>query len=621
MRAYVLVVAICALLGIAAVADSWAGVTERVSVAADGTEANGESLFASVSADGRFVVFSSQASNLVPRDRNDAWDVFLRDRLLGTTEMVDVSPGGKPGDLGAWGAFISADGRYIVFDSESTNLVPGDNNGLPDVFVRDRISGSTEFASFGAGGELGNGSSHSAGISADGRYVVFRSYATNLIPDDTNGVADIFVRDRLTNSTQRVSVSSAGEQADGSSDDWDFPVISGDGRFVAFGSWAHNLVPGVSNPGRHVYVRDRVNQTTECVDLSSEGELINAISTDPKISADGRYVAFASDAPNLVSDDTNGQHDIFVRDRQMGATERVSLGNSGQQATDRPDSTYPSISADGRFVAFSSHTPDFASDDTMVYVDCFVRDRLTGRTQCVSRSTPGDLGDMDADYPSLSVDGRYVVFTSYADDLVEDDGNGMGDIFLRDRLTFPDISLDQWAFYDVEAAANGTVITGDPDGLYHPGDPVTRAQMAVFISRCLAGEDSLVPTGPSVAFFSDVPTDHWAFRYVEYAHANGIVIGYQDGYHPDDVVDRAQVAVFVARAIVEPTGDKGLADYTPPATPSFADVPVTYWAYRHIEYLREQGIVRGYGDGYRPAVSVSRDQMAVYVNRAFDLPM
>jgi len=184
---------------------------------------------------------------------------------------------------------------------------------------------------------------------------------------------------------------------------------------------------------------------------------------------------------------------------------------------------------------------------------------------------------------------------------------------------FPDVGPWSWAYEATEAAAAAGIVGGYADGLYHPNFSITRDQMAVYISRALAGGDAEVPTGPATATFPDVPTDHWAFEYVEYAYANSIVGGYGDGYHPSDLVDRGQMAVFIARCMVTPHGDEGLAGYTPPATPTFPDVPADYWSYLWIEYLYEQGIVGGYSDGYHPAETVNRAQMAVYVQRAFGL--
>jgi hypothetical protein len=199
------------------------------------------------------------------------------------------------------------------------------------------------------------------------------------------------------------------------------------------------------------------------------------------------------------------------------------------------------------------------------------------------------------------------------------------------RLTQPAVFYDvpwyHWAFAQVGACYRANIVQGYPDGTYRPTQPVDRGQMAIYISRGLVAPsgDAAIPPGPPEATFSDVPTDHWAFKWVEYAVAQNIVGGYGDGtYRPTNPVDRGQMAVFVARSIVTPHGDEGLVGYAPPETPTFSDVATDHWAYKYIEYIAQDSVAvsQGYGDGtYRPAVTVTRDQMAVYVQRAFNLPM
>jgi len=186
---------------------------------------------------------------------------------------------------------------------------------------------------------------------------------------------------------------------------------------------------------------------------------------------------------------------------------------------------------------------------------------------------------------------------------------------------FPDVPGDFWACDEIIACVYAGIVEGYPDGGYHPAAPVTRDQMAVYISRALAGGDANVPTGPATATFPDVPTEHWAFQYVEYCKSLGIVQGYWDGYHPDEAVDRAQMAVFVARSTCDPIGEDGLNSYVAPSSATFPDVPTDFWAYKHVEYIAAEGVTQGYPDGfYHPEYVCTRDQMAVYVQRAFDLP-
>ncbi len=188
---------------------------------------------------------------------------------------------------------------------------------------------------------------------------------------------------------------------------------------------------------------------------------------------------------------------------------------------------------------------------------------------------------------------------------------------------FPDVPKGHWAYCAVSTCAQAGLVEGFPGGNYQPSLAVTRDQMAVYIARALAGGDDHVPSGPAAATFGDVDQEHWAYNYVEYCAANGIVQGYWgETYHPDEVVTRDQMAVYVSRAIATPTGEAGLTGYTGPDTPSFTDVGADHWAYRYIEYAKEHGVVQGYWDGrYQPALPVTRDQMAMYIARAFHLPM
>jgi Tol biopolymer transport system component len=298
-------------------------ITTRVPVDRSGQQANGNSLLPAISADGRFVAFPSFATNLVARDRNGAFDVFVRDRVAQVTRRVSVGAGGQEGYRGSRDPAISADGRFVAFDSYAWNFVAGDTNGNQDVFVRDRKAQVTRRVSVGTGGQQANRRSYCMAISASGRFVLFASNATNLVAGDTNGSYDVFVRDRKAQVTRRVSVGAGGQQANDFSFD---SAISTDGRFVVFESAASNLVAGDSNGVDDVFVRDRVAQLTRRVSVGSGGQQANGLSNQVAISAGGRFVAFVSEASNLVAGDTNGLADVFVRDRVAQVTRRVSVG-------------------------------------------------------------------------------------------------------------------------------------------------------------------------------------------------------------------------------------------------------------------------------------------------------
>jgi Tol biopolymer transport system component len=405
-----------------------AQLTERVSLGSGGLQGNADSYAGPLSADGRFVAFASYADNLVAGDTNGVIDAFVRDRLSGATERVSVASAGGQADGCSDIPSISADGRYVAFFSHATNLVTGDTNGVSDVFVRDRRSRTTERVSVATGGAQANSDSYSCCISADGRFVAFSSNATNLVAGDTNMASDVFVRDRLNGTTERVSVDSAGAQADGGAA---VTSISADGRFVAFYSSATNLVAGDTNGVDDVFVRDRQLGTTERVSVSSAGAQGNDYSLACSISADGRLVAFESYATNLVAGDTNVSEDMFVHDRQTGLTERVSVSTGGAQGSST--SAPGQISASGRYVVFESVANNLVAGDTNHLADIFVRDRQLGSTVRVSVDSGGAQGNADSEWPSISSDGRFVTFTSSATNFVAGDTNGALDAFLRDR--------------------------------------------------------------------------------------------------------------------------------------------------------------------------------------------
>ena len=316
---------------VTASAPQWPGQTVRASVSTTGVSGNGGSLRPSISADGRYVAFESQASNL--GGGGGAAHVFVRDRLTNVTTRVSGPRVGAPGAGGnSTRPSISADGRYVAFHSFASNLVLGDTNSAADVFVRDRVTEETTRVSVASGGTQVSGASSLPSISADGRLVVFESVAANVVANDTNNGSDIFVHDRMTGETTRVSVSSEGTQANGSSGTGNSPSsISADGRYVAFRSAATNLVSGDTNNAGDIFVHDRVTGETKRASVSSVGLPGNFGSADPSISADGRYVLFRSQASNLVAGDANGTWDAFVHDRITRETTLVSVSSEGVQ--------------------------------------------------------------------------------------------------------------------------------------------------------------------------------------------------------------------------------------------------------------------------------------------------
>lgn len=407
---------------------------EIVSISSTRGQGNDTSSAPSISADGRFVVFSSGASNLVPNDTNGFADIFIHDRETGGTERVSVDSAGNEADNSSDSGMISANGQFVGFHSRASNLVPGDTNAEIDVFIQHRETGRIERVSVGSDGKQGNGFSLFASLSANGRFVAFHSNASNLVPEDTNNEVDIFVHDRETGRTERVSVDNQGNQSDAGSA---FPSISANGRFVAFLSMASNLVADDSNGIHDIFVHDREGRSTERVSLDSEGNqghsgiLIGSI--NGMISADGRFVVFDSEATNLVAGDTNGAVDIFIHDRETGETERISVGDGGFVGN-----RDPSISRDGRYVVFqslaSTYDPStFDPNENTLIADIFVHDRKTSKVKRVNLSPDGEQGNDSSFSPSISSDGQLVVFWSKASNLVEGDvtsGDEGGDVFV-----------------------------------------------------------------------------------------------------------------------------------------------------------------------------------------------
>ena len=293
-------------------------------------------------------------------------DIFLRDVQAGTTVLVSVNSSGTVGNNDSFAPSISADGRFIVFQSSASNLVAGDNNGAFDIFMRDMQSGTTTLVSTSSNGTQGTANSLHPSSSSDGRYVAFASTATTLVSGDTNGQSDIFVHDIQTGATTRVSVDSSGTQGNGSSD---FPSISSGGLFVSFESTASNLIAGDNNGASDVFRRDVSAGITSLVSENRGGTIGNGGSSESSISSDGRFIAFLSLANNLVAGDGNSKADIFVRDTQTGLTSLVSVKADGTQGDN--DCAETAMSSDGNVVTFWSTADNLVSGDSNQRVDVF----------------------------------------------------------------------------------------------------------------------------------------------------------------------------------------------------------------------------------------------------------
>ena len=524
------------------------GRTRIVSRAAPGVQADNHSGWAGqtdVSRDGRWVVFNSMATNLTGAGGNGRQAVYARDMDTGDVRLLSVTPAGSPGNGDSWESGLIGENLTVVFPSLAADLVPGDANDAPDVFVSDALAPrpatllatllawvasagvdylgdledrdandpaerwvednlgfrgrlSPEGASVRPdGGFTGQGQVYQVGgVSPDGRYVVFAGDPKDMLPGVVSHVMNVLLRDRFTGTTAALSTTPSGEL--GSSGVSYFPAMSGDGTVVAFVSYAGDLVPGDTNGRSEVFVRDLSSGATERVVRALGGGEADDSSASPVLSGDGRYVGFVSRAGNLVGGDANGALDAFVLDRVTGVVERVSLGVGGGELTggisdNPPLYTWPggpaigmsddggrvvfvyqggvyvrdralgttrrvdvadggspangtsaraTISGDGRYVVFASAGTNLAGSgeapDTNGRVDVFRHDLERGRTRIVSRPAGGAQSDGEsgsAPVPGVSRDGRWVVFDSTASNMTGTPGDGQPQMYARDMLT------------------------------------------------------------------------------------------------------------------------------------------------------------------------------------------
>ncbi|MEF8756274.1 MAG: PKD domain-containing protein [Accumulibacter sp.] len=415
-----------------------------------------------VSADGRYVVFRSEA-NLVSDDTNQQPDIFRKDLTTGQVVRVSTDALGGQVDGSSYSPAISSDGRYVVFESYASNLVADDTNFNSDTFRKDLTTGQVVRVSTDALGGQADWWSSSPNISSDGRYVVFYSDASNLVADDTNQAPDIFRKDLTTGQVVRVSTDALGGQAHRSSDS---PNISSDGRYVVFNSDASNLVSDDTNQRSDIFRKDLTTGQVVRVSTDALGGQADGWSHSSAISSDGCYVVFYSDASNLVSDDTNQAPDIFRKDLTTGQVVRVSTDALGGQVDG--SSYYPAISSDGRYVVFESYGSNLVSDDTNQRSDIFRKDLTTGQVVRVSTDALGGQADGWSYSSAISSDGRYVVFNSNASNLVPGDTTGTTDVFRKDLSTgeIQRVSDDNVYYYSwvVKDAAGSIVGQGTGDG-------------------------------------------------------------------------------------------------------------------------------------------------------------
>jgi len=453
----------------------------RASLDSAGSEGNGDSGVlsrGSISEDGRWVAFESQASNLVANDTNGVADIFVKDLQTGAIVRITEDSSGREGNASSSSPSLSKDGRFVAFESLASNLVGGDTNGAYDIFRCDRdpdVNGVfdegnsvTTRMSVRTNGVQGNADSVTPAISGDGAFVAFASSATNLVTGDTNGFTDVFVRDVAASKTTQVSVdASSTPLSNGPSH---APSISSDGAFIAYSSYATNLVAGDLNGYEDVFVFDRVNKFATLVSVDSTLVQGNNDSSGAAISGDGKFVAFASYASNLVASDTNFASDVFVHETASGLTVRASVDTTGTEGDF--DSYSPSLDFDGTVAAFESNSDNLSPNDTNGVSDVFVRDLVSATTDCMTLNAVGVASNGFGSYrPRLSGDGLLCAFTSSADNLVVGDGNGVFDMFVRDRSIVPRAA--SWSQYG--SGFQGTSFIPDLTPSANPvfGAPIT----------------------------------------------------------------------------------------------------------------------------------------------------
>lgn len=430
-RALPIAVLAAILIAVPASSTSLRDRTYTMSLGINGQPSDGASSRPGLSVDGGLIAFDSSATNLTLDTNGAVRDVFARDVVGGANRLVSVAAGGGGADGPSGNPAVG--GRVIAFHSEATNLVEGDSNGVRDVFAR-AGDGPVVRVSEPAGGGNADGPSTEPDISEDGRFVAFSSAASNLVPGDSNGAADVFVRDLQTGALKRLS-EYRGATVDGPSR---APAISPDGRYVSFYSEATNLVDGDGNGVGDVFVADRITGEVERVSVSDGGREQDAAVVAPfvqisDISVGGRFVAFDSDATNLVDRDRNEDTDVFVRDRIAGRTERVSVNRFGREGDN--DSYFPALSADGRFVVFQSFAENLAPGDGR-REDVFLVDRERGLPAVMTvgsrgaRRQPEQVGQL-LRRPAVAAGGDVVAFSSTAPNLAPHDGRGVEDVFLR----------------------------------------------------------------------------------------------------------------------------------------------------------------------------------------------
>ena len=428
----VLVFTICVICSLAI-----GGVTEIVSVNSEGDQGSGYSVEPDVSDDGRYVVFYAAAEDLVPDDTNGMLDIFVHDRFTNETTRVSISSDGEQANGQSAFPTISGDGRIVAFHSSADNLVTDDRNSETDMFAHDRETGFTVRVSVDSKGKQSNENSSFGAVSGNGQYVVFQT-AAQLSDDDVNNTSDIYMHDLLSRETVRVSVGTGGFQLHGASVD---AAISYYGEYVAFSSLADNVDPIDIDNRYDIYVRDILSDETVLVSPSSSNDQSADEDCElPVISADGQKIAFISEATNLIEGEQLGIKYAFLYDRTKNLMRLMSRNYCGEPGDQRTDTV--AITPDGQWVVFYSAAQNLVPGGSWPLRNIFLRNTDTNQILEVSEASDGSPADGDSFDPALSNDGHIVVFSSVADNLVEDDMNDTHDIFAHELECISQQDLD-----------------------------------------------------------------------------------------------------------------------------------------------------------------------------------
>ncbi|GEM_PF-1214905 len=422
------------------------GLIERISVASDETQANGHSYTGGATSDGRYLIFTSTASNLVVGDTNGVSDVFLYDRETKMIEMVSVAADGSLGNGLAEKSAISPNGRYLTFHSAANNLVPGDTNGIADLFIFDQQT-NTLVRLLGNSGEEPNSTIGAIDFSDDSNSFTYNSTANNLVAGDTNAQGDVFIYDIDIAQSELVSLSSLGIQGNGASRN---SSTSSGGRYTIFRTEANNFITGDTNGYGDTFTYDRETNTLELISQSVAGIISNSNSFEPVISEDGNIQIFRSTGSNLVPGDTNNKSDVFLFDRDAHELSLISKSDAGILGDNT--SRTPAISFDGNYIAYQSLASNLVVGDTNSVDDIFLYDRIHDTTQRISVSESGEQGNAGSEIPIMFSEQPWVMFQSSATNLVPGDTNGFFDVFLYEPDMVPDdITVSDLSFFENES--------------------------------------------------------------------------------------------------------------------------------------------------------------------------